>query len=174
MPYITLAELKDWLDETGSDYDGQLLSAISAAEAMIDRFLGYSFGPKTLTEMVPGSGGPTIFPKLTPVTAVSSCTVDGQAVAVTFNTIGVRRTDGGVFPLSSAIMLTYTGGLPVPDDVKTAMKMTAQAIFSSGDLDANMMGEAIAGAVQGSYQPGGPGSLPIAARTILQPIRRTF
>jgi hypothetical protein len=175
MPYITLSELKVWLDEEDSTYDNHMLAAIAAAEAMVDQYLGRSLASATLTERVHGNGSRTLFPQRTPITAVSSCVVNGSAIDVGFDSISVWRKDGAWFDRSDEILLTYTAGFDViPEDVKTATKITAQAIYSAADLDANMMSENIGGVVSGSYQPFGPGSLPPAARAILAPYRRVY
>ncbi len=172
MAYATLDEFKTWLDDPGSEYDGQMRSALAAAEAMVDRFLGRSMAVKAATERVYGSGGNSVFPARTPITAVSACLIDGEAVEVGFTDISVYRKDGGSFGMRDEILVTYTAGATVPEDVKTATMITAQAIYSAADLDANMTGENVAGVLGGSYQPGGPGSIPPAARTILAPYRR--
>lgn len=173
MAYVTLEEFKEWLDEPDGTYDNQMRAAIAAAEAMVDRFMGRSIGAKATTERVYGTGGGSVFPSRTPVSAVTSCVVDGRAVDVGFTDISVFRRDGGSFGSRDEILLTYTAGeAAIPEDVKTATKITAQAIYSAADLDANMTGENAGGVMGGNFQPGGPGSIPRAAQTILSPYRR--
>jgi hypothetical protein len=173
MPYVTLDELKDFLGVTTGDHDNQLRAAIAAAEAMADAFMGRSLLSQQVTESVRPTDAPTIYPRRTPITAVASCLVDGTSVDVTHSDIWVRRSNGAYFARSQVITLTYTGGLAAaPADVKTAIMITAQAVFDAGDLDANLLAEG--GNFGGSYQPGGPGSLPRAAQTILAPYRRSW
>lgn len=173
MPYVTLNDTKAFLGMTTDEHDNHLRGAIAAAEAMAEAFLGRGLLSQQVTEAVRPTDAPTIFPRRTPITAVSSCLVDGRPVEVTHSDIWVRRKDGYYFSRNQAISLTYTGGLAAaPPAVKTAIMLTAQAVFDAGDLDANMLAEG--GNFGGSYQPGGPGSLPRAAQTILAPYRRSW
>lgn len=171
MPYVTLDELKLFLDERTSEYDAELRVALAAAEAMCDQYMNRSLALATVTEQPLGTGSTPIYPRRTPITGVTSCTVDGNDVPVTFNALWVRRKDGAYWLPTQNIVLTYTGGLAViPEDVKTAVKIAAQAARDAPDFDANAVSES--GAVNLSYQPGGPGSIPRASQTILSPYKR--
>jgi len=171
--YVELADMKAWLAEAGVERDSEIQRAIEVASQMVERWCGRDFASDTVTEQLIGNGAFYIFPARTPITAVSSVTIDGQAIPFRFDIMGIKRTDGGRFGIHDTVVVTYTGGYDViPDDVVHATKITAQAVLGAPATDPNLAYENAAGFGAFSYAPQGPGALPRAAMTLLEGVRR--
>jgi hypothetical protein len=174
-PYVTVAEMRAWLGETDTSRDAALRAAIDAASAMIERWCGRDFATAQRTEQVMGTGTAYLFPTVTPITAVASCTVDGRAIPVRFDIAAVRRTDSARFEMHEPATLTYTAGYDeIPADVILATKLTAQAAYGAGAYDPNLAGESTVGFGSQMYSQAGPGSMPRAAMALLEPLRRRY
>lgn len=174
-PYVSLNDMKVWLNETSADNDAKIRSAILAASALIENMLGRDLIGATTTETVYGHGVKILFLRRTPITAVASCLVNGVAVPVTFSPISITRTDGLAFDLHVPVVVTFTGGYtPLPDDVVHAAKLTAQAIYTAPAYDQNLMAENIGGVFSGSIQQSGAGNIPVAAQLILESYRARY
>jgi hypothetical protein len=175
-PYVSAAEAKAWLGIPTADasQDQAVDAAIAAASAMIQKHLGFDIGPGQSTEQVFGLGASYLYPRRTPIGAVASVTRDGEAVPFTFDTFAIRRTDGRLFERHAAYVVTYSVTEELPKDVVLAAKMTVQAVFGAPAMDPNLLGESNAGFGSSSYQPGGPGSLPRSAASLLEEYRRRF
>lgn len=172
-PYLTVADMRAWLGESDTLNDVAIKGAIDAASAAIERHCGRDFAAGQRTETVFGNGSPYLFPVNTPITAVAACTVDGLAVPVAFDVMGVRRTDGAAFRNAWPVSLTYTAGhAQLPADLVQAAKYTAQAFYTSNAHDQNLAGENIPGFGSQMYSQTGPGSIPRGALVLLEPLRR--
>lgn len=173
--YVTLAAAKAWLGESGTENDAAIEDAIAKASQAVESYCSRDFASGQRTEQVFGSGSQFLFMKHTPITAVASCIVRGQAISVDFNIMAVRRTDGGTFGVHDAPVVTYTAGLAqIPEDVKLATLLTVQAIRGAPALDPNLAGESTVGFGSASYMPEGPGTVPRAARDLLEKTLRRY
>ena len=174
-PYVTLAEMKAWLGEGGTENDAAIEDAIAKASRAVESHCGRDFAPAQRTEQVFGSGSQYLFMKHTPITAVASCTIRGQAIPIDFNILAVRRADGGMFGIHDNPVVTYTAGeATIPADVVLATKLTAQAIYGAPAMDQNLAGESTVGFGSSSYMPEGPGAVPRAAKDLLEKVMRRF
>lgn len=174
-PYVTVADMRAWLGETDTSRDAALRGAIDAASAMVERWCGRDFAAAQRTEQVMGTGTAYLFPAVTPITAVASCTVDGRNVPVRFDATAVRRTDNWRFEMHEPATLTYTAGYAdLPDDIVLATKLTAQAVYGAAALDPNLAGESTVGFGSVMYSPTGPGSIPRAAMALLEQHRKRY
>jgi hypothetical protein len=174
-PYVTLAEMKAWLGESGTTNDAAIQSAIDAASSAIERHCGRDFAPGQTTEEIWGTGAFYVFPRRTPITAVASCVISGVTIPVAFNSISVKRQDGLFFGIHDTVTLTYTAGAsPIDADVVLATKLTAQAIYGAPAMDQNLGGESTVGFGSSSYAPQGPGGIPRAALGYLEKVVRRF
>lgn len=172
-PYATLADLKARLGEETSARDAQLTGFLSAATDAVEQFCGRDFGAGTRTEY--GSGPiPFIMPRAEPVTAVTSLTIDGTLVSarVVLHRKGVVRTDG--LDIMGEWVLVYVTDARVPESVKLATLMTAQAMSDAPAFDTNLTGVSVAGVVQGGFQQTGAGNIPLGAQSLLNPYIRRF
>lgn len=174
-PYVSLNDMKTWLDEKSADNDSKIRSAILVASSLIESFVQFDLLSATRTETLYGEGSKKLFPRRTPITAVASCVVNGAAVPVTFSPLAITRTDGYAFDQHEPVVVTFTAGYsPLPEDVVHAAKLTAQAIFVSPAFDQNMAAESIGGVFSGTFQQFGAGNLPVAARVILESYRARY
>ncbi len=174
-PYVTVSEMKNWLGETTSDNDEKLRSAALIASSLVESFCERDLASATKTETLYGNGSGWLFPRRTPITAVSSCVVDGAAVAVTLEPERIKRADNGIFEYQKAVTVTYTAGYAkLPEDVVHAVKLTAQAIYNSPAYDHNFQSENLSGVFSGSYHQFGPSNIPPAARFMLEAHRARY
>jgi hypothetical protein len=174
-PYVTVSELKGWLGETTSDNDEKLRSAALIASSLIERLCERDLSAATKVETLYGNGSCWLFPRRTPITAVSSCVVDGSSVPVTFEPERIKRTDSGIFEYQKAVTITFTAGYAkLPEDVVHAAKLTAQAIYNSPAYDQNFQAENLSGVFSGSYHQFGPSNIPPAARFMLEAHRARY
>lgn len=172
-PYATLADLKARLGEETNARDAELTSFINAATDAVEQFCSRDFGAGTRTEY---GSGPAAFlmPRAEPVTSVTSLTIEGTVVAakVILQRKAVARTDG--LDIEGEWALVYVTNAPVPESVKLATLMTAQAMSDAPAFDANLTGVSVAGVVQGGFQQTGAGNIPLGAQSMLNPYIRRF
>ena len=106
--------------------------------------------------------------------SISTATVDGALVSLA--TRGGRqivRVDGRIFELGSVVEVTMTAGPAQLDpSVRDACMIAATAAYGAFVFDPNVSGEGVDGVFSGGFSQFGPGALPLAARTILTPLRR--
>lgn len=74
----TLSQFKDFLDETGSDDDAQLLSFLEGAESAVERYLHRKLKSDTYTEYLDGHGEKVLYLENRPLTEVTSVHVDND------------------------------------------------------------------------------------------------
>lgn len=175
-PYITAAELRAYLSLAPEDPgDFELEVVIAAASAAIEQFCNRDFGPGVRTEgYFQNFGGRVFYPRVPPVESITSATIDGVEVAtrIVEGRRGIIRTDGGFW--EGEVQITYSTVDPVPEDVKLAAKMTAQAIWESPALDKNLTGVQVGGLLSGAYDSGGPGFIPRGAQSLIAQRIRHF
>lgn len=172
--YIQLSDLKAWLGITEADDDNLLLAAIMAASGSIEDFCQRDFISAARTEIVYGNGSAYLYPRNTPIASVASVTMeDGTALAFQAEQSRIRLT-ARQSPDQAPITVVYTAGYAqaaLPEPVKLAVKMTAQAIYDSPAHDQNVMAENLGG-FAATFQPGGAGFIPTAAQNLLRPYIR--
>lgn len=168
MGFITLAEARQWLNLTDASEDDLLLDLIDAASTAVENYCNRPLASATVTEDYTGTGTALLFLRRTPVTAVLQVILAGLPVECSFDSISIRRADGGIFAHGSRVTVTYTGGWdPVPGDIKMATRYTLQAMRNAQAMDPNLMGDSLGGAFSGGYSEAGPGAVPRAARNLL-------
>lgn len=159
--------------------DADLMDAAHAAgnRAVID-FLEWNPILATTTEVVDGYGGPSVALKRAPIVEVISVKISGSLVPLTSLAVQNRMLllKQGVFPLVKAsIEVVYRAGYkPLPAPVVQATKIAIKAVWTASGFDPNFASHSIAGVESASFSRDGPGSLPPAARSMLQPYRRVF
>lgn len=136
----TLAVVKGYLpglDPVDTQFDDLLARLISAVSAQFTGEVGRDLSSASATEVYDGHGGKRLTPNRWPITAVSSLTVDGEAIAARASVTGTgyvidngtsivlagyRFTEG-----TQNVSLTYTAGYTtMPSDVEQAVvKMVA-------------------------------------------------
>ena len=171
--YISLVELKAFLAETTADRDAELTAAIAAATAAIERECLRDFGPGQRAEAGQVSGM-FFTPMAGPVVSVEAFSVDGKAVTPKILLGGkvVGRADG--LPIDGQVAIQYTTAALVPADVKFATQLTAQAMADAAAYDQNATNIQAGGVYSASIQPGGAGSIPVGARSLLAGHVRRF
>jgi hypothetical protein len=169
-PYITLGDLRAYLGDRDTLTDLEATGAISSASSMIERYTGRDFGPGTRVEAWAATGSTAYFPRATPIASLIYLFVDGAAVAgrIAVGRTAICREDK--LPFTGEVEVTYSTLVAVPDDVKLATCITAQAILDSPAMDKNLT--AMPGSMGGAYDGPGPGALPRSARSILDPLIR--
>lgn len=177
-PYASLAEAKGWLAVDDTDRDAEIQGMIDAATAQVIQYLGFDISKGEEAETLFGRGTFMLFPTRNYVSAVASIVdgVTGAAVSsFRFDPKAIIRSDGARFASDYPYVVTYTAGLdPIPEDVKTAVKITVAALFNAPAFDPNLAGESLQGVFSGSTHQGGAGSLPPAAQSLLRQKRRVY
>lgn len=176
MALITVAEAEAWLNITDPSESTGLVDQIEAASSAVEAYCSRKFEQATVTETYTGGDTGMIFLRRTPITAVTSVTVDDVAkTAFTFDYATIKLKNGEKFPAGSGIVVVYTGGfVNIPYDVKLAAKITLQAMVNSQAMDPNLMSESLGNVFSGGYGEYGPGALPRAARNLLAPYKPTY
>lgn len=179
---VSLADVKARLGITDTSEDTVLTALIQVATGAIHDFLGYDITSQSRSEIYSGDGRKTLYPRHTPITAVSSLTVNGVAIsaAASVNTAGYvisnQRIDlrGHDFLKGiQNIALSYTAGYAtVPAAVAEAAAMQVHGLFNARTVDPNVTSESVPGVYSASYRQEGAGSLPPAAKMMLQPFVR--
>lgn len=175
-PYITLAELQAHLSEPSpldparqADMEGAILTASGLIEAHCSR----DFAPGQRTETLLGNGS-FVMPKAKPVAVVTTFIVDGvpRDPKIQLKGAVVSRRDNGA--VDGDVTITYSVSEAVPEPVKLATKLTAQAILDAPAFDQNGSGYQAGGVYSTSMHQFGVGAIPPGAQTILSPFKRPF
>ncbi|RVT96239.1 hypothetical protein EOD42_14090 [Rhodovarius crocodyli] len=174
-PYATLQQLQDFLSEVSPDASRQadLYAALLRASSAVEDFCCRDFAPGQRTESK-WAAAPIMTPRATPVASIISATQDGAPIELVKRMGGsvLARKDG--LPFSGEVEVTYTTEAPVPNSVQMATLLTAQAMADAPAYDQNAGGTQSAGLYSFSAHAGGAGSLPPAARALLEPLRAVF
>ena len=129
--YATLTDVKAWLhlDANSSSDDPLLERLIGAASQYIDTYIGRNIMSQTVTETRNGHGGTGIAPRNTPITNVSSLSLDTFSVnsrnvdqSSGFSWSDTMIYAGGCFSRGTQnVTYTYTAGYQfVPADIAQA------------------------------------------------------
>lgn len=84
----TLAEVKAWANVTTAGNDAMLTSLIANVSAFIRQYCSRDFDAATYTETRNGTGSTKLFLKNSPVTGVTSLTVDGYTIPLAASPTG--------------------------------------------------------------------------------------
>lgn len=138
-----LADVKTYLGLTTTATDPVLQSLITGASAWIESFCSRVFAQATYTEIRNGNGGNRLFLANAPVSAVSSVTVDGQAIPAASDAQSTGYVyDGGTVYLRGYVFCrgvqnvtaSYTAGFAtVPADVAQACVELVAAKYAKRD-----------------------------------------
>jgi hypothetical protein len=126
----TLANVKQWLNVTGSVDDALLARLLTSVSNFIQSWLNRTIAATVYTETLDGVGGQYLMLPNYPVTAVASLSINGTALAASasvsapgyfFDDYGVHLR-GYTFPrLPGCVDITYTAGLPsIPVEIEQA------------------------------------------------------
>lgn len=126
----TLANAKQWLGVTGTTDDALLTRLITAVSAWVVGYLNRSVVSAIYTETHNGNGGDRLLLPNTPITAVTSLSIDGLTIlpqtgvgtsGFTFDDSGIYL-NGYIFSQAKAnVVVTYTAGYAtVPLDIEQA------------------------------------------------------
>ena len=115
---ISLADLKTWLNISGTGDDALLSRLITSASSRIASYLQRNIGTlsASITEVRNGSGTSAMMPKMWPVTAVTSLTVGGVVVPQAQNGGGgwfAQVWDGVSFPIPEPYISLTSGWSPI-------------------------------------------------------------
>lgn len=110
MGLCTVAELSQW--STVPCPDGRAQLAIDDVSSRVERYCGRKFESATLTEKLQGKGSLYLLPSRWPVTAITSATIDGDAV--TLADLSIVDYEG-----DQARAIYYGNGWPRPMVVAT-------------------------------------------------------
>lgn len=155
-------------------FDAAVSAAYGAAKSAVEAYCSRKFGPGTRTEAGMATV-PFIVPGCTPLATVTSLTIEGVEVAprIMMGGLAIGRADKR--PIVGDWVITYATTEDVPADVLEAISMTARAIANAPALDGNLTSVSLPGGVlSAGFQPYGAGSLPLGARSLLDPHIRRF
>lgn len=188
---VTAQAAQGWLGDTSPPLQ-QLTPLIVPASQLVADCLGYDPLSQTWTELLSGRNTNELMPRRAPITAVTSVTINpaltsGQSVRLwggtptpftvpeselIFTEDTVIDATGRPFPLGNRnITLVYTAGYPVASmhpTIATATLIALKALLTGQSADPNVASEQFSGVLGRSYWPTGPGSLPPAARSMLE------
>lgn len=115
--WASLTDLKPWLSLAATDvaHDAMLEVRANAVTEEIERETGRVFVSRSITQTLDGPGGPLLYLRGYPVTAVSSFTLDGDAVSsedyVLDADAGILKRESGVWTAGVGnYVITYTAG----------------------------------------------------------------
>ncbi len=174
--YCSLDDVKAWLGETTTTKDAVISRLCQAVTTAIDQHLGTGLLATTYTEKRDGNGGARMGTKNIPITAVTSVTVNGAAIAAGSVTAPGFYFDDRFIILNGYsfvrgfgnVTLTYMAGLSaVPRDVQQAAILTVQANMGSQARDGSIQSYSVPGVFSESYVPVGAILIPDAARELL-------
>lgn len=155
----TLETAKDHLGIPSSDTskDKSLRLLISGASNFIEKKTNRRFGKGTYTETYDASGrSPYLYLKAAPVTAFTSLSIDGVAVAagdmVRYDDVGKLYYKNGSWPQSNqGITVVYSGGYVLPKDA-TAEPLVVRTLPADLELACLML-------VDGAFNRKGAGGV---------------
>jgi hypothetical protein len=192
----TVAELEGELGVYPGSATALLERLIGAASDAIDAWCGHSLARAGVTETFVGNGRARLLLPRTPLSSVSTVTVDGVTLAAADYSIqnaasGYLVRALGEWPLGAQIAVTYTGGYATPAQVpgtyptrslpfqvEQACLMTCVSLYRARGRDPQLSSEAL-GDYTAAYRganaaigTGAGGIIPDAALPLLAPFRR--
>lgn len=162
---ITLAQAYAWLGIPVNTDDANLQFAISAYSQLIATWCSRNFVSATYNEVYDGHGGGRLMVRNWPITAVSSLSVDGQAItsAISPINVGYRFADRSVV-LSwdqqfcrglQNIAISYTAGYnPIPLDLQMACMEWMKSTYLARTRDSGVTSQR-AGDTEQKFASGG-------------------
>lgn len=114
--YTTLTAVKSHLDVAAADttFDALLTRLVTAASRQIDAYCGRGIAQAAYVDALDGSGTPLLFPRESPLVALTAATRAGESVDLATVTIYpdyLRLTDGSVWTSGARnIVVSYTAG----------------------------------------------------------------
>lgn len=184
MALITLEQARDRLDKVVPDHgleDTQIDALIEAASSAIEAYLGRKLRLGQHEEWLDGHGRNFIWTRQAPLVSVEALEIDRRPVpeappgGVGYEIRGDRIfLTGWAFTKGKGnIYLCYIAGYEeVPAVIQEACLLTVQAITTASSMDLNLSGESVPGVYSASYSQLGPGSIPMGARSMIDPYRR--
>jgi hypothetical protein len=151
-------------------------AAHATGNRLVYSYLGWNPAKHTATETVHGLGTSMIQLSRTPIASVESVVVeDGASPPLASLKVDGRHLfyRGGVFPRGlKNVTVRYSAGYsPVPHEILQATRIAIKAVWTAMTMEANFTSHQVAGVEGGSFHEGGPGSLPPAAKSLLNPHR---
>jgi hypothetical protein len=126
----TLANAKQWLGVSGTADDALLTRLITAVSGWIVGYLNRPILTATYTNTSNGNGGDTLLLPNTPITAVSSVSIDGVSIPAqtgpttsgyTFDTSAIYLNGYSFTQAKANVQITYTAGFAtVPLEIEQA------------------------------------------------------
>lgn len=141
--FVTLAEVKAYLDITDAASDTLLTAAIAIACKQIEAYCGTVFAPRTVTERLTLQDEVrSLVLRYSPVISVTSISYDEAVETLgefrVAKAIGaVRYMEGGLFAAGADWLVVYSAGLAtIPEEIKTAAKEIVKALHTARTRDA--------------------------------------
>lgn len=181
-----LKTVKAELEIKNNDRDEKLSELIKQASAIVARHCKRVFAKETVSETLRRVRAPHIALQRFPVTAVSSITADGTALAAADYEVDAKR--GLVYRLSGTcriawcydeVVIAYTGGYDLlatlDRDLERATIEIVKDLFFSGPRDPRVRSVEVPGVISktyyiGDFSPDGP--MPPMAVQLLEPYIR--
>jgi len=134
--------------EDATDVVAMKTNMLMSAQKVVEDYLGYNPESETRTDYVQGIGNNNLYLFAQPITAVSSISINGTAVASTdYDVLGNHlRLKQGVWPNNTEIAVTYTAGwsaLNVPDIVKLTILNIASLMLQESDGNIGITGKSM-------------------------------
>ncbi len=176
--FVTLDDLKAALGVVDTSLDTELSTAINASTDMILDFLNRDPRATDYVERVDGRGSCELLVNQYPITAVYSVAIDGQPPLtpdqIDYDDLFIWMIPRRPFPRGRKnVTVVYNAGLdPLPGTLQRAAIYTVRALLTSKKVDLNSTGESWAGVTSQTWNPGGPGVVPVAAQTLLRNYQR--
>jgi len=175
----TVANLRSWLNITGTADDALLTRLVAAASVYVQTYISRQLLTAAYTETLDGNGGDRQILRQYPLTAVSAVTISGQVIPVStaWNISGFQFDDIGVtllgYTFSRArrnVTITYTAGYTAPPlDVEQAVLDMCSLRYRERDrigyVSKSLAGETVTFMVK---------DMSDSVRTILNNYRRVF
>lgn len=134
--FCTVDDVKAWLGLANQAADPLLARLITAQSVFLETWLSRQVNSRAVAETYDGHGGRVLSVQASPVTAVASVVVDGQAVTgFTFDSETILLPEGKVFTRGTGnVVVTYTAGfVPTPPDLAQACVEVVALRFKERD-----------------------------------------
>lgn len=187
LAFATLADVKTFLNVTGSADDTTLTRMINAACKAIEAWCGMLIAQRTVTEtFYPQDPVTNLVLTHAPVISLTSLTIDDAAQTVGDFAVGkasgfLRRKDGAQIGGDTMIAVYTAGFATAPEAVKQATFEFVKDMYGAKDRVAGVASESLEGVGSVSYtsamssEPGAGGAmLPIAVSAMLGDYARRF
>ncbi len=170
----TLANVKAWLNISGSSEDTFLQTLITAASAAIEAYLGHTVSQETISEFLPGTGERNLVLTRAPISSITYIKLDGTILESTdyeildakagilLHKYGVWTFDGYGLGLNYNIPqplsarnnyeVRYVAGFAtVPKDLEMAVISHIRTLYAARNRDTSIQSEAVSGVYSVTY-----------------------